>query len=59
VPKAPAFTLGSRRSIKGQDPLVPTTSTTNLVGPNTYFQKGRSQSTGELNRIPLDSKLKR
>ena len=59
VPAAPRFTLGARRSLKGQDPLVPPTSTTNLVGPSTYFQKVRSQSTGDLHRVPLDSKIKK
>lgn len=39
--------------------MVPTASTTNLVGPGSYFKKGRSQSTGELNRVPLESKTKR
>lgn len=56
---APKYTLGTRRSLKGQDPLVPTSSTTNLVGPGTYFKKGRSQSTGDLHRVPLDSKIKK
>ena len=59
VPAAPKFTLGARRSLKGQDPLVPPTSTTNLVGPSTYFQKVRSQSTGDLHRVPLDSNIKK
>lgn len=59
VPAAPQYTLGTRRSLKGQDPLVPPTSTTNLVGPSTYFQKGRSQSTGDLHRVPLDSRIKK
>lgn len=59
IQNAPKFTMGTRRSIKGQDPLVPTTSTTNLVGPGSYFKKGKSQSTGDLNRIPLDSRLKK
>ena len=58
-PSAPKFTLGARRALKGQDPIVPTTSTTPLVGPSSYFQKNRSQSTGDLHRIPLDSKIKR
>ena len=59
VPNAPKFTLGSRRTLKNQDPIIPPTSTTNLVGPSTYFQKGRSQSTGDLNRIPLHSQIKK
>lgn len=59
VPNAPKFTLGSRRTLKGQDPIIPPTSTTHLVGPGTYFQKGRSQSTGDLNRIPLHSQIKK
>lgn len=59
MPSAPKFTLGSRRTLKGQDPIIPPTSTTNLVGPSTYFQKGRSQSTGDLNRIPLHSQIKK
>ncbi len=42
-----------------QDPLVPPTSTTNLVGPGTYFQKVKSQSTGDLNRVPLHSQIKK
>lgn len=39
--------------------MVPTSSTTNLVGPGTYFKKGKSQSTGDLHRVPLDSKIKK
>ena len=38
---------------------MPTTSTTALVGPSSYFQKNKSQSTGDLHRIPLDSRIKR
>ena len=59
VAKAPSYTLGSRRLLKGQDPLVPSGSTTNLVAPGSYFKKNRSQSTGQLNRIPLDSRTKK
>lgn len=42
--------------MKGVDPLVPTASTTALVGPSSYFQK--SKSTTSFNRIPYDSKIR-
>lgn len=37
---------------------MPPTSTTILVGPGTYFQKVRSQSTGDLLRVPVTSTIK-
>lgn len=52
--------MTSRKSVKGQDPLVPTCSTTTLVGPGSYFQKvKKSHSTSSLSRIPYDSKIKK
>jgi hypothetical protein len=50
--------MSSRKAAKGQDPLVPPTSTTPLVGPGAYFQKvNRSNSTSSISRIPYDSKI--
>ncbi len=50
----------SRNAVKGHDPLVPSGSTTTLVGPGAYFQKvKKSHSTSTLSRIPYDSKIKK
>ncbi len=55
---APKYTMTSRKISKGQDPIVPPTSTTTLVGPGSYFQKvKRSNSTSSISRIPYDSKI--
>ena len=52
--------MTARKLSKGQDPMILPTSTTNLVGPGTYFQKvGRSHSTSSLSRIPYDSTIKK
>lgn len=59
MPIAPKYTLGAKRTVQGQDPIVPPVSTTNLVGPSSYFQKGKkSQSMGIL-RIPTNSSIKK
>jgi hypothetical protein len=55
---APKYSMTSRKVVKGQDPIVPPTSTTTLVGPGSYFQKvKRSNSTSSISRIPYDSKI--
>jgi hypothetical protein len=51
--------MTSRKSSKGKDPILLPTSTTALVGPGTYFQKVRSNSTSSLSRIPYDSNIKK
>ena len=58
--------MRTRTVFPGKDPLTPAckyqlnlVGTTNLVGPNTYFQRGgKSHSTSSLSRVPYDSKLK-
>lgn len=58
LPHAPKYTMTSRKAPKGQDPIIPQTSTTTLVGPGSYFQKvKRSNSTSSLSRVPYDSKI--
>lgn len=50
--------MTSRKVPKGQDPMIPSTATTTLVGPGAYFQKvKRSNSTSSISRIPYDSKI--
>lgn len=57
---APKYSMASRNAVKGHDPLVPSGSTTTLVGPGAYFQKvKKSHSTSSLSRIPYDSKIKK
>jgi hypothetical protein len=50
--------MASKKAPKGQDPIIPPTATTTLVGPGSYFQKvKRSNSTSSISRIPYDSKI--
>ena len=58
IPNAPKYTMGARRPVKVKDPLLPTGGTTELVGPNSYFQKGKRSNSMGLLRVPSDSKIK-
>lgn len=50
--------MTSRKAPKGQDPIIPQTATTTLVGPGSYFQKvKKSHSTSSLSRVPYDSTI--